>query len=98
MHIMETKTNERKTPIRVGGRNLGPVRHIFAFFNSKDEEYATLRDFIKDGLEAGDKGFHIVDANHCSTHRSRLKSDGIDVESAEKKGQLKVACWEDAYL
>jgi hypothetical protein len=90
-------TQEQK-PIRIGGRNLGSVRHICAFFHSKDEEYKTLRDFIKEGLDQGDKGFHIVDSNHCSTHRSRLAQDGIDVETAEKKGQLKVACWEDAYL
>jgi hypothetical protein len=88
----------KNNPIRVGGRNLGPVRHICAFFHSKEEEYTTLRDFIKDGIEAGDKSFHIVDANHCGAHRSRLKGDGIDVETAETKGQLKVACWEDAYL
>jgi hypothetical protein len=91
-------SQQSTAPIRVGGRNLGPVRHICAFFHSKEEEYATLRDFIKEGLEAGEKGFHIVDANHCDTHRQQLKQDGIDVETAEKKGQLKVACWEDAYL
>src|SRR6185295_5540839 len=54
-------------PIRVGGRNLGPVRHICAFFHSKEEEYTTLRDFIKEGIEAGEKGFHIVDSKHCAT-------------------------------
>ena len=90
--------NQTENSIRVAGRNLGPVRHICAFFHSKEEEYQTLRDFIKDGLDQGEKGYHIVDSNHCSTHRSRLKKDGIDVDSAEKTGQLKVACWEDAYL
>lgn len=85
-------------PIRVSGRNLGPVRHICAFFHTKEEEYTTLRDFIKEGLEEGDRGFHIVDAKHRGDHRSRLKQEGVDVDSAEKSGQLKVACWEDAYL
>jgi hypothetical protein len=89
---------ENKNPVRVAGRNLGPVRHICAFFHTKEEEYATLRDFIKEGLDQGEKGFHIVDSTHCSTHRSRLQKDGIDVDAAEKTGQLKVACWEDAYL
>jgi hypothetical protein len=89
---------DHENPIRIAGRDLGPVRHICAFFHTKEEEYQTLRDFIKDGLEQGEKAFHIVDSNHCSTHRSRLKADGIDVDTAEQKGQLKVACWEDAYL
>jgi hypothetical protein len=91
-------TNKQEKPVRVAGRNLGPVRHICAFFHTKEEEYATLRDFIKEGLEQGERGFHIVDSNHRPAHRSRLKQDGIDVESVEKTGQLKVACWEDAYL
>jgi hypothetical protein len=93
--IMSTK---QERPVRVAGRNLGPVRHICAFFHTKEEEYATLRDFIQEGLEQGEKGVHIVDTHHCATHRARLKEDGIDVDAAEEKGQLKVACWEDAYL
>jgi hypothetical protein len=90
--------NQIGNSIRIAGRNLGPIRHICAFFHSKEEEYATLRDFVKEGLEQGEKGFHIVDSHHCASHRCRLKKDGIDVDAAEKKGQLKVACWEDAYL
>ncbi len=85
-------------PIRVGGRDLGPVRHICAFFHSKEEEYGTLRDFIKDGLDAGEKGFHILDDSERNRHRARLAADGVDVNTAERNGQLKIASWEDAYL
>lgn len=84
--------------IRIGGRELGPVRHICAFFHSKEEEYLTLRDFILEGLEQGDRGFHIVDSRWRENHRARLKQEGADVAGAEERGQLRVACWEDAYL
>ena len=87
-----------KQPIHVTGRALGHVRHICAFFHNKEEEYRALLGFIKEGMEQSEKAFHIVDANHCEDHRARLQREGIDVASAEKSGQLRVACWEDAYL
>jgi hypothetical protein len=38
-------------PIRLGGSESEPPRHICAFFNSHDDEYRVLLPFIKDGLE-----------------------------------------------
>lgn len=84
--------------IRVAGRPLGEVRHICAFFHTKEEEYRVLLDFIKEGLEQHEKAFHIVDARQRDNHRTRLRKEGVDVSSAEQSGQLRVACWEDAYL
>src|SRR5687767_5932156 len=84
--------------IHINGRELGEVCHICAFFHSKDEEYRSLLDFIKEGIERNEKAFHIVDARRRTEHRSRLQCEGINVSEAEQSGQLKVACWEDAYL
>jgi hypothetical protein len=84
--------------VKIGGRSLGSVRHICAFFNSKDEEYETLLDFIKDGLAENDRAAHFVACDCTDKHRARLRENGIDVEGAERRGQLKVATWDDAYL
>ena len=84
--------------IRVAGHDLGSVRHICAFFHNKEEECHTLKDFIQDGVDRGEKGFHIVDANHREAHKCGLRNEGVDVDGAEKNGTLQVACWEDAYL
>ena len=84
--------------IHVGGRPLGAVRHICAFFHTKEEEYRTLIDFITEGMERQEKAFHIVDATQRERHLTRLQKEGIDVAEAEKCGQLRVACWEEAYL
>lgn len=84
--------------IHIGGRPLGNVRHICAFFHHKKEEHQTLIDFIKEGLERRERAFHIVDSREREGHRSRLTGDGIAVGDAEKSGQLKIACWEEAYL
>jgi hypothetical protein len=95
---MNASASPAASCVRIGGRTLGPVRHICAFFNSKDEEYETLLDFIKDGLEQNDRAAHFVACDCVDTHRTRLRENGIDVEGAEKRGQLKVATWDDAYL
>src|SRR5690348_4192083 len=84
--------------IHVGGRTLEGVRHICAFFHTKEEEYAVLLDFIKEGIERKDRGVHITNAKDHDSHRARLKKEGVDVGQAENSGQLKIAAWEDAYL
>jgi hypothetical protein len=84
--------------VHVAGRPLGAVRHICAFFHSKEEEYRALMDFIKEGMGRREKAFHIVDAREREKHRERLQREGLDVSAAEDSGQLRVACWEDAYL
>jgi hypothetical protein len=84
--------------VRLAGATLDRSRHVCAFFNSKKEEYRVLLPFVKEGFEQGDKAFHIVQDGHRPEHRRRLHEAGIDVDEAEKKGQLEVRRWEDAYL
>src|SRR5258708_2116265 len=84
--------------VQFAGVTLGRQRHICAFFNSIDEEHRVLRSFIKDGLDRGEKGFHIVDPQLREEHLKRLVETGIDVERAMGSGQLEVRSWQDAYL
>ena len=84
--------------VQFAGGTLGRHRHICAFFNSSDEEHRVLRSFIKDGLDRGEKGFHIVDPQLREDHLKRLVETGIDVEKAMGSGQLEVRSWQDAYL
>jgi MEDS: MEthanogen/methylotroph, DcmR Sensory domain len=73
-------------------------RHICAFFNGMDEHYRVLQTFIKDGLDKGDKAFHLVDPSRFEDHLKRLADEGIDVEEAVASGQLEVHPWEDGPL
>lgn len=84
--------------VQFAGGTLGRQRHICAFFNSIEEEHRVLRSFIKDGLDRGEKGFHIVDPQLREEHLQRLAETGIDVETAMGSGQLEVRPWQDAYL
>lgn len=77
---------------------MGAVRHICAFFNSKEEEHRTLLDFIQEGMAENDKAAHFVACGCQDEHRSRLRQGGVDVDGAEKRGQLKISTWDEAYL
>lgn len=91
-------TSTHAKPIEIGGVKLGRHRHACAFFASRDEEYRTLLPFVRDGIERGERAFHIVDPSLREDHRSRLTAAGIDVSATESRGQLEVRVWEQAYL
>ncbi len=90
--------NSTASPVEFAGGCLGRERHICAFFNSADEEYRSLLPFIKQGFERGERAVHIVDKQLTEDHVNRLKSFGIDTESAAAEGQFEIRRWEDAYL
>jgi DcmR-like sensory protein len=90
--------------VRLAGVALGRARHICALFRDHDEWYEVLLPFIREGLQLGDKAFHIIDGRRRAEHLDRLKEGGIDVDDAERRGQLEVTgwldvkSWEEAYL
>src|SRR5260370_8411333 len=84
--------------VHFAGGDLGGQRHICAFFNSGDEEHRVLRSFIKEGLDRGEKAFHIVDPELREDHLKRLTEAGVSVERAMGSGQLEVRPWQHAYL
>jgi len=84
--------------VQFAGGTLGRHRHICAFFNNIDEQHRVLRSFIKDGLDRGEKAFHIVDPELREEHLKRLAEADINVERAMGTGQLEVRPWQDAQL
>jgi hypothetical protein len=85
-------------PVKFAGGTLGRQRHICAFFNSADEEHMVLRSFFKDGIDRGEKAFHLVDPNLREEHLKGLAEAGINVQHAMATGQLEVRPWQEAYL
>jgi hypothetical protein len=84
--------------VRLAGSVIDRKRHVCAFFNSKQEEYRVLMPFIKEGFDQGDRALHIIDPRNRAEHLRRLEQAGIDVAEAERKDQLEIRPWEDAYL
>jgi hypothetical protein len=85
-------------PARFAGQILDPHRHICAFFHDDAEQYKVLLPFIRDGLECGERAFHIVDPERRQAHLKALEGSGIQFEALERDGQLQVRVWQDAYL
>jgi hypothetical protein len=90
--------NSTRVPIRFGGSVLRNYRHVCAFFNSPEDEYRTLLPFIRDGLQLGDRAYHVMEQGRVGEHLARLRSAGIDVEKATACGQFELRIPEDTYL
>jgi hypothetical protein len=71
---------------------------VCALFNGAEEQYDVLLPFLKDGLDAGERALTFVDANERARRIDRLKRAGIDVDTAQRNGQLELATWEEVYL
>jgi hypothetical protein len=84
--------------IELAGVTLTGNRHVCGFFNSLDEEYDVLLDFIVDGLNRGERAVHVIDPARYADHRQRLETAGINTQAAIDSGQLAVMVWDDVYL
>ena len=90
--------SQQEGAIHLAGATLDRYRHVCAFFHSRDEEYRVLLPFVHEGIAMGEKVFQIIDPRLRQDHVRRLAEDGLDVEAAERRGQLEITAWEDAYL
>src|SRR5260370_3556870 len=72
--------------------------HICTFFRTSAERYRVLMPFIREGMEQGDRAFHIVNPSLRSEHAQRMAEAGIDAPRAEVEGQLEIIGWDEAYL
>jgi hypothetical protein len=88
---MEQATD--RPEVRLGGVPLGKARHVCALFHDRDEWSEVLQPFVREGLQVGDMAFHIIDDRRRAEHLEWLKQSGIDVQEAQRKGQLEVTSW-----
>lgn len=95
---MNSRSTNQEQPIRFAGSELGGRLHICGFFRTPEEEYHLLLPFIREGIERGEKAFHVVDPKLRDDHLRRMESAGIDVAQAEESGQFELCNWEQVYL
>lgn len=72
--------------------------HVCALYRNVEDQYATLLPFFKQGFDAGERIFSVVGTEEAEERRNRLRHVGIDVDRAERDGQLVIQTWEDVYL
>jgi hypothetical protein len=89
---------ETMQPVRLAGSVVNRASHICAFFHSKEEQYRVLMPFFKDGIDRGDRSFHILDPKHHDEHVRRLEQEGINVADAQAKGLLDLRTWDEAHV
>jgi len=90
--------NSTAKPIPFGRSILREHRHVCGFFSSAVEEYDTMLPFICDGINCGQRAYHVLPVQHRADHFDLLRSAGIDVEKVMKSRQLEVVRPEDTYL
>src|SRR5271155_5254938 len=95
---MNVISADKEDPIRFAGSELGPQRHICGFFRSAEEKYHLLLPFIKEGIERGERAFHIVDPAERQEHLRQLGLAGIGAASVQKEGQLELQDWNQFYF
>ncbi|HEY1469557.1 MAG TPA: MEDS domain-containing protein [Candidatus Acidoferrum sp.] len=95
---MDPSAHNYEPAIHFAGSQLGLKRHVCAFFRSAEEEYRLLLPFIKEGLDRGEKAFHVVSPKLRENHVERLNSVGIDVNHVADSGQLELWDWDQAYF
>jgi len=91
-------STESNQPIRFAGSVLGAQRHVCAFFSSPQEEYDTLLPFVRDGLERGERAYHILPSQYREEHLEQLRSAGIDVAEAQRRRHVEVVTAQETYL
>ena len=90
--------NGARKSVCLFGETLDESMHICTFFRSSAEKYRVLMPFIREGMEQGDRAFHIVNPSLRSEHTQRIAEAGIDTARAEVDGQLEIIGWDEAYL
>ncbi|PSJ16515.1 MEDS domain-containing protein [Nitrosomonas supralitoralis] len=95
---LPTLASEGKPGVKLAGSTIERSAHACAFFHTAEEYYNVLLPFIKDGFEAGDKAFHVLDESDHAEHFRQMENAGIPVAKSCKTGQLEVRRWEEAYL
>jgi hypothetical protein len=90
--------NQSNRIVHLAGSALNCSTHACAFFHSREEEERVLLPFVREGIEAGDKFFHVLDNDYQATRRRSLLDSGIDLGDGERKKQVEIRPWEQAYL
>src|ERR1700730_4317957 len=72
--------------------------HACAVFTSQEEEDRVMLPFMAEGCQSGDQLVQLIDKHHRSERVTRLNEAGIDVETAERSGQLELLPWEQAHV
>ncbi|MFA6608681.1 MAG: MEDS domain-containing protein [Candidatus Paceibacterota bacterium] len=79
-------------------KKVGVHDHLCLIYKNKEEQFATVIPFIRIGLERGEKCIYVADENTTTDVIEAMNKEGVDTETAIKKGSLKIINKKDTYL
>jgi GAF domain-containing protein/DNA-binding CsgD family transcriptional regulator len=62
--------------------------HLASIYESQDEQFATIAQFIREGLQCGEQCLYIAEANTTDEVLAVLREGGINIETALESGAL----------
>lgn len=95
---MNHRSDDAAVPIHFAGATLRDTRHVCAFFDSTAEEDRVMLPFVREGIERGEKAFHIIDPDERDAYLGRLEAGAVPVDETMESGQFVLRSWHEAYL
>lgn len=97
LKVSGSRTDRART-IHLCGEQVPHPGHVCAFFDSREQKYATLGPFLIDAIAAGDRVISIVDERGRKDHLKGLAAAHVPVTYAAERGQLRLLTSEETYL
>ncbi|MBV8086123.1 MAG: MEDS domain-containing protein [Chloroflexi bacterium] len=85
-------------PIHIAGGVLTDVRHVCCLVDGMDEARQLLGSYVAEGVDDGQRSFHIVNPTELPLHLEWLESLGVDVDGLQARSRLDVKTWDETYL
>ncbi len=77
---------------------LAPGDHICLIYQSRDEQFAVMIPYLRDGLAQGQQCLYIADERSVEEVEEALRAAGVDVDAEEERGALRIATKRETYL
>jgi MEDS: MEthanogen/methylotroph, DcmR Sensory domain len=95
---LEAKNLHPEQSIDLAGVKLHQHCHVCAFFHTQGQEDKVVIPFMKEAIERGEKSFCVLDSRKRAHALQELTKAGIEIKSAQKRGQLELRTWEETYV
>ena len=78
--------------------DLGAHDHLCLIYESREEQLRAMIPFVRQGLERGDRCLYAADGSTAAAVSDAMRTGGVPVDEAVRKGALVVAGYRDIYL
>ena len=77
---------------------LKPTNHVLFLYESSEDKYSILFNYLKAGLENGEAVLYVASEENPNQIRDAMKRFGVEVEKNEKAGALQILGYNDFYI